>query len=254
MVTSNIVSFAALGALLGFGIYLHPSALFIALGAMFYITYLVFVRNVLFRQRRSYTGFAILLMLIISMPYVISSVNLPQYSAAQRILSQYSDGLLRSIAAGLLSIVHAGDLDPLHNLPGRPLVDIFSGLCMAAGIVVCVARRHRPRFMLILLMLLLALPAAFIVPQSPNFARMSVIMPQLAILFGIGVYALLRLPIFADLVFRRLAVAGVLALLLINLTWTWQDLFVDWRVNEAVVPPRQWRSGPNRALPGYSRR
>ena len=236
VVTSNIVSFAALGALLGFGIYLHPSALFIALGAMFYITYLVFVRNVLFRQRRSYTGFAILLMLIISMPYVISSVNLPQYSAAQRILSQYSDGLLRSIAAGLLSIVHAGDLDPLHNLPGRPLVDIFSGLCMAAGIVVCVARRHRPRFMLILLMLLLALPAAFIVPRSPNFARMSVIMPQLAILFGIGVYALLRLPIFADLVFRRLAVAGVLALLLINLTWTWQDLFVDWRVNEAVVP------------------
>ena len=42
----------------------------------------------MFRQRRSYTGFAILLMLIISMPYVISSINLPQYSAVHRIASR----------------------------------------------------------------------------------------------------------------------------------------------------------------------
>ncbi len=236
VVTSNIVSFAALGALLGIGFYLHPSSLFIVLGAMFYIAHLVFVRNVLFRQRRSYTGFAILLMLIISMPYVISSINLPQYSAGQRILSHSADGLLGSITNGLLAIIHNGDLNPLHNLPGRPLVDIFSGLSMVAGVINCVWRRHRPRFMLILLMFLLALPAALIVEGSPNFARMSVVMPQLVILCGMGFYALIRLPIFADLVFRRLAVVGVLALLALNVVWTWQDLFVDWRDNEAVLP------------------
>ena len=82
VVSSNIVSFAALGALLGVGFYMHPSSLFIVFGAMAYIAHLLYVRNVLmFRQRRSYTGFAILLMLIISMPYLISSINLPQYSA-----------------------------------------------------------------------------------------------------------------------------------------------------------------------------
>lgn len=236
VVTANVVSFAALGALLGFGFYLHPSSLFIALGAMFYIAHLVFVRDLLVRQRRSYTGFAILLMLIISMPYLISSINLPQYAAYQRILSHYTGGLLRSVSDGLASVVFSGDLDPLHNLPGRPLVDVFSGLSMAAGVVVCILRRHRPRFMLILIMLLSALPAALIVEGSPNFARMIVIMPHLAILFGIGVYALLRLPLFADLVFRRLAAAGILALLAINATWTWQDLFVDWRDNAAVAP------------------
>ena len=236
VVTSNVASFAALGTLLGIGFYLHPSSLFIVLGAMFYIAHLVFVRNVLFRQRRSYTGFAILLMLIISMPYVISSINLPQFSAGQRILSHYTDGLLRSITDGLLAIIHTGDINPLHNLPGRPLVDIFSGLSMVVGVIVCIARRHRPRFMLILLMLLLALPAALVVEGSPNFARMSVIMPQLAILFGMGLYSLIRLPIFADLVFRRLAIVGILALLALNLVWTWQDFFVDWRDNEAVVP------------------
>ncbi len=236
VVTSNIVSFAALGALLGIGFYLHPSNLFIVLGAMSYIAHLVFVRNVLFRQRRSYTGFAILLMLIISMPYVISSINLPQFSAAQRILSPYPDGLLPSIVDGLAAIVHAGDLNPLHNLPGRPLFDVFSGIFMVAGVVICVLRRHRPRFMLILLMFFLTLPAALIVEDSPNFARMIVIMPQLAIFFGMGFYSLIRLPVFVDVVFRRLAVAGVLALLALNVIWTWQDFFVDWRDNEDVFP------------------
>ncbi len=236
VVTSNIVSFAALGALLGIGFYLHPSSLFITLGAMAYIAYLLYIRNVMFRQRRSYTGFAILLMLIISMPYLISTINLPQYSAAQRILSHYSDGLLRSIGDGLLAIVANGDANPLHNLPGRPLVDAFSGLLMLVGIVICVLRRHRSRFMLMLIMFSLTLPAALIVENSPNFARMTVILPQLAIFFGIGFYAVIRAPIFADAIFRRLAVAGVLVLLGVNVIWTWSDLFVDWRNNEAVVP------------------
>lgn len=236
VVTSNVVSFAALGVLLGIGFYLHPSSLFIVLGAMIYISHLVFVRNVMFRQRRSYTGFAILLMLIISMPYLISSINLPQFSAGQRILSHYTDGLLRSVVAGLVSIIHTGDADPLHNLPGRPLVDIFTGLFMIAGFFICIMRRHRPRFMLLLLMFFLTLPAAFIVENGPNFARMSVIFPQLAIFFGMGFYSLIRSRIFVDVVFRRLAVAGVLALAGLNLIWTWQDLFVDWRDNEAVMP------------------
>ena len=236
VVTSNVASFAGLGALLGIGFYLHPSSLFIVLGAMVYISHLVFVRNVMFRQRRSYTGFAILLMLIISMPYVISSINLPQYSAGQRILSHYTDGLIRSIVDGFISVIHTGDADPLHNLPGRPLVDIFSGLFMLAGFFICILRRHRPRFMLLLLMFFLTLPAAFIVENSPNFARMSVIFPQLTICFGMGFYSLIRSRVFVDVVFRRLAVAGVLALLGLNLVWTWQDFFVDWRDNEAVMP------------------
>ena len=236
VVTSNIVSFAGLGALMGIGFYLHPSSLFIVLGAMLYISHLVFVRDVMFRQRRSYTGFAILLMLIISMPYVIASINLPQFSAGQRLLSHYTDGLLRSVVDGLLAIVQTGDLNPLHNLPGRPLVDTFSGIFMLIGMVICFQRRHRPRFMLMLIMFFLTLPAALIVEASPNFARMSVIMPQLAIFFGMGFYSIIRSRIFVDVVFRRLAITAILGLLALNLVWTWQDLFVDWRDNEAVIP------------------
>lgn len=236
VVTSTILSFAALGALLGAGFYLHPSSLFIVLGAMLYIGHLLYIRNVMLRQRRSYTGFAILLMLILAMPYIISSVNLPDYAAGQRILAHYGDGLLSSIWAGLSAIIYGGDMNPLQNLPGRPMFDAFSGLMILAGFLTCILRRHRPRFMLILIMFFLTLPAALIVEDSPNFARMSVIMPQLAIFFGMGFYALIRAPIFVDVVFRRMGVAGVMLLFLLNLVWTWSDFFGEWRDNEAVMP------------------
>lgn len=236
VVTSNVISFAALGALLGMGFYLHPSGLFIALGCMLYIGHLLFFRDAMFRQRRSYTGFAILVMIIIAMPYLISSINVPQYAASQRILSQSTDGLLRSIVDGLLGIVRIGDANPLNNLPGRPLVDAFSGLFALVGIVLCILRRHRSRFMLLLITGFVALPAALIVEQSPNFARMSVILPQLVLFFGIGFYSLIRIPVFADVVFRRMAVAGVICLLALNFLWTWQDLFVGWRNDERVMP------------------
>ena len=236
IVTSNVISFATLGALLGTSFYLHPSSLFIVLGCMLYIAHLLYIRHAMFRQRRSYTGFAILVMLIIAMPYLISSINLPQYAAGQRILSHYTDGLLRSIVDGLLSVVRIGDMNPLHNLPGRPLVDAFTGLFALVGIAICIYRRHRPRFMLLLIMGFVCLPAALIVENSPNFARMAVILPQLALFFGIGFYSLIREPIFSDIVFRRMAVAGVLLMLAVNFLWTWQDLFMDWRDNEAVLP------------------
>ena len=236
VVTSNVFSFAALGALLGIGFYLHPSSLFIVLGCMIYIAHLLYIRNAMFRQRRSYTGFAILVMIIIAMPYLISSINVPQYAAGQRILSQYTGGLLRSIVDGLQAIVRIGDMNPVHNLPGRPWVDAFSGLFALVGIAICIYRRYRPRFMLMLIMGFVTLPAAFIVKDSPNFARMSVILPQLAIFFGIGFYSLIRTSVFADIVFRRMAVAGVLVMFGINFLWAWQDLFVDWRNSEAVVP------------------
>ena len=229
VITSNVISFAALGALLGIGLYLHPSSLFIALACVVYIAYLLLLRSAMPRQRWGYIGFALLLMIIIAMPYVISTINVPEYAALGRVLSVGADGPLRALVDGLAGIVGYGDADPTRNVPGRPLVDVFAGIFALVGVAVCFYRRGRPRFMLLLIMGLVCLPPALIVHDSPNFARMAVIAPQLAIFFGIGVFALLRLPMFGDVVFRRLAITGVLALLGVNIVWTWQDLFVAWQ-------------------------
>jgi len=235
IVTANTISFAALGVVWGISFYLHPASLFIVLGSMIFIIYLLFVLHAMSRRRRSYTGFAILVMLIITMPYLISSLNRPELAAGQRILVQYSDGLTRSIVDGVLAIVLEGDLNPLHNLPGRPLVDAFSGLFILTGFLVCIYRWREPRFILPVVMLIIGLPAATVVQSSPNFSQFGVILPSLMTLFGVGVYSILRLQIFRDPVFRRMGIAGVVLILLFNLLWTWQDLFVVWRTDDKVM-------------------
>ena len=85
-------------------------------------------------------------------------------------------------------------------------------------------------------MCFLTAPAVLLVENSPDFSQFAVIMPQLSIFFGIGAVYVLRRIIVIDIVFRRMAIAGALALLAFNFLWTWQDLFVDWRSSPAVVP------------------
>jgi uncharacterized membrane protein len=235
IITANTISFAMLGVLWGVSFYVHPASLFAVLGSMVFIVYLLFIPRTMSRRRRSYTGFAILVMLIITMPYLISSIRLPELAAGQRILLQYTDGLIRSVVDGVLAIVATGDTNPLHNLPGRPLVDTFSGVFILIGFITCIYKWREPRYMLVLMMGIFALPAVVIVENSPNFSKYGVILPQLMIFFGIGVYIISQLSVFRDLVFQRMAIAGILSLFAFNLLWTWQDMFVNWRSNPDVV-------------------
>ena len=235
IVTANTLSFASLGLLWGLSFYVHPSSLFIVLGSMIFIVYLIFIPRTMTRQRRSYTGFAILVMLIMMMPYLISSIRLPEIAAGQRILLEYTDGLLRSIVHGLIAIVGTGDTNPLHNLPGRPLVDAFSGVFILIGFLTSIYKWRDPRYMLVLTMTIFALPPALIAENSPNFLKYGVILPQLMIFFGIGVYAILRQPIFSDVVFQRMAFVGIIGLFAFNLLWTWQDLFIKYPNQPAVM-------------------
>jgi len=235
IVTANTLSFASLGLLWGLSFYVHPSSLFIVLGSMVFVVYLIFVPRTMTRQRRSYTGFAILVMLIMMMPYLISSIRLPEIAAGQRILLEYTGGLLRSIIHGVTAIVGRGDTNPLHNLPGRPLVDAFSGLFILVGFVTSIYKWRDPRYVLIFIMAIFALPAAVIVENSPNFLKYGIILPQLMIFFGIGVYTILQLPIFSDVVFQRMAVIGIIGLFAFNLLWTWQDLFINYRNHPDVI-------------------
>lgn len=235
LVTANTIAFAALGAVWGISFYIHPASLFIVLGSMVFLIYLLFIRQAMSRRRRSYTGFAILVMLIIAMPYLISSINRPDLAAGQRILSEYSNGIGSSIFYGLRGVILNGDLNPLNNLPGRPLVDAFSGLLMLVGFLAAFYRWREPRFMLPTIIFIVALPAAMVVPDSPNFSQFGIILPSLMLLFGVGAYSILRLQIFRDPVFRRMAIIGVVGLILFNALWTWQDLFIVWRTNDDVM-------------------
>ncbi|MCA9888129.1 MAG: glycosyltransferase family 39 protein, partial [Anaerolineae bacterium] len=114
--STKVTAFAAVGALLGMGFYLHAASLMIVLGAMAFITYIIVTERPLSTRRLSYIGFSILMIIILVMPYLLSSINLPDLAASSRLFNS-NVGLLRSLLTGFMGIAIQGDLNPAFNVP-----------------------------------------------------------------------------------------------------------------------------------------
>ncbi|MAU08744.1 MAG: hypothetical protein CL607_02890 [Anaerolineaceae bacterium] len=227
--STNITSFAVLGALLGMSFYLHAASLMIVLGAMTFITYIILTERPLSTRRLSYIGFSILIIFILVTPYLLSSINLPDLAAGSR-LFESSTGLLRSMWTGFLGIGIQGDLNPAFNIPGRPLIGPISSILALIGLIACIRNWRQPRYAVLLIMLIFMIPTGFIAVAPPNFLAMSVLLPPIALCFGLGVQIVigwLRRPLY-----QRLAVVGLVGLILGNAIWTAYDLFTVWPQNE----------------------
>lgn len=220
--------FAALGILLGLGFYLHPAHFLVVLATMLFIAYMLLSRQPLGKRTLAYLGFSILVMMIIAMPYLISTLRLPQLAGANRLLGDYRFGerpILQTITAGLNGFFFMGDPDPLHNVPGRPLIDLVSGMLLLVGLLMALRHWRQPRYALPLIMLICLLPVVLLSRGSPNFLSYSSVLPLVALYFGVGVNALYRS--FSSPA-RRAAWVALAALLVFNLVWLSRDLFQTW--------------------------
>lgn len=88
--TATTTAFATLGAALGVAFYLHPVGLLAALGAMIFIVYAVLNRP-FDRQRLSYIGFSVLIVIILTMPYLIFSINRPGLNSGSHLIGGFDD-------------------------------------------------------------------------------------------------------------------------------------------------------------------
>jgi 4-amino-4-deoxy-L-arabinose transferase-like glycosyltransferase len=222
--TTNTVDFAALGALLGLSLYLHPGSLFILLLAIVFIVYIIIWRSPLSSRRLSYIGFALLMLVIFAIPYLLSSLRLPELAAIARLFGHY-DSIIGSIVDSLGSILWRGDKMPIHNLPNRPLVDSVSGVLILLGAILAVLNWRKPRYMLVLMAAVILAPTAILSDHSPNFLAISIMIPVIALFFGLGLSGVLRqMP----RVTRFVGILAVIALFGFNLYWTVNDFFVNW--------------------------
>ena len=225
----STLTYTGLGLVLGLGFYIHPAVFLIALFSMLFIAYMVLVaRRPLSRRTISFMSFAILLMVILIVPYALSSIRLPRLAGTARIFEGYSiDQLspLQAIWDSLAGLFFVGDQNPAYNLPGRPMFDLMSGVLMLIGFLTALRYWRRPRYMLVLLALFILSPIAFLNLDSPQFQRYAVLLPVLALLFGLGVSALYRS--FAPRT-RPLLLVGLAGLLAFNIVWTARDLFTQW--------------------------
>lgn len=233
-------SFAAMGVLIGLSFYLHPSGYIIALYGMIFIGYMIVARRPFSRRELSFTWFALVILIILVTPYLMSTLQEPNFSGANRLFNLRGESLGEAIVDGFSGLFLIGDQNPTINLPNRPLIDLGSGLLVALGFVTTLVRWREPRFTLILLGLLLCIPTVLFESDSPNFIAWSLILPFLAVLFAVGIVV-----IFNGLAKNRRWIGWIALILLVgfNLQWTMRDLFSNWGQTEAMQTAYDSRLG-----------
>jgi hypothetical protein len=222
--TSHTIDFAAFGTLTGIGLYLHPTGLMLVLIVALFIVYSIYVRQLVTMRQISYTGFAILMLIITAMPYVISTIRLPELDANSRIIGNYGS-LPASFINTFRALVLQGDSNALHNLPGRALLDPLTVALIALGLVWAVRQWRQLRAGLLLIALVVLLFPVILASGSPNFFAMSSLLPVLALLAGAGMTIISK-----HLEQKSIWVPVLLAVAILaaNAIWTGYDLFTNW--------------------------
>lgn len=239
----DTTAFAVLGVLLGLGFYVHPAHYLIVLFSMVAIAFRLASRERLSRQTVSYLLFSLLLMIIIAVPYMVSTIRLPGLSGAARVFDGYTiagNPPFEAITDTIGGILFVGDANPAHNVPGRPLIDLVSALLVAVGILTSLQRWRLARYALLLIATVVLLPAAFFTSNTPDFRTLTPLLPLIAVYFGLGVSTLYRSIVARG---RPVLWLGGVALLAFNFYWMGQDVFITWPTLESMNTVYHTRAG-----------
>lgn len=215
-----------LGILLGLGLYIHPAGLLMLVFSLAYVLYAFRTEPYLSRRTfNTHVSLTLLLMLIIGMPYVISSIRSPDLSGTNRLIGENPRFSLQTMVQALGGIIFVGDQNPLHNLPERPLYDLVSGAFIIIGLAAAIWGWRKRQHMLLILAMVVLSPVFLLAANAPDFLNYAVALPLLTLLFGLGVQRMWE-PLSRQ--YKHIASLGLALLLLLNLNWTVDDLFGDW--------------------------
>lgn len=237
----NTTIAAILGLLLGTGIYIYPVWLLLIVSSLVFVIYMLRTRQQISRRRLSYISFTLLIMIILSVPYIISTIRQPELSGLARLPSEDNlTSIPETLADGLGGLFLSGDSAPMHNLPGRPLFDPVSVVVIVAGLVTALQSWRQPRYAIMLIPMLILSPVFLLSPNAPNFINYTAALPLFALLFGLGIS---RLQGSTSRWRMRLGGALVVVLVGFNAVWTYTDLFQTWPKETAVQTAYETRLG-----------
>ena len=231
---------AVLGFSLGVGIYIHPAGLLIVIFSLAFIGYMLRIRKQMSRRRVTYIGFTLLVFIIMSVPYLVSTVRNPDLGGIDRLTNDDASISMDAVVNGLSGVIFSGDENPTYNIVGRPLFDPFSALMILVGLVTIIIFWREPRHTLLLIALVVISPVFLLSGNAPNFVNYAAALPLFALVFAAGVTILHEnLPI----PFKRVAEFGLIGLLAFNIISTEGDLLDNWSNNPEVQTAYNTRLG-----------
>ncbi len=219
--------FAVLGAVVALGVYLHPAGVMVAIAALI----VVIGYNVRGTPRpsdnvRRAIGFTLMIMLILVLPYIITTINSPELNGVTRVLNGINaepTPLPERLYRALIGVGISGEGNPAFNIPMRPLLDPLSAIIALVGIVVALSGGVKLRYSILATFIIFLLPLGLLAPNSPSWIAFSAPMPILALSYGLGLsFIAQRLPR------RRMAYALAGGILIFNAAWLGVDIFGGW--------------------------
>jgi 4-amino-4-deoxy-L-arabinose transferase-like glycosyltransferase len=245
----STIHYTLLGLLIAGMIYTHWAGLVIIPLFIAFIVYLIVTHQPISRRVLSFSGFTLLVVIILGIPYLTFTLRSVSLSGLHVYWANRPPNgwiFIANLLKTLLSLFWNGDVLPQHNIPGWSLLGPISAILFIVGLAYALRHLRTPNMGFLFLAFGIGiLPGAW-TQQAPNFAAMTVALPAIMAFVGIGAAVagqyLLHIPA-ADLLHDRRAILAVAAITVITIVLLNVTLFQQWNTTPAVEEAYRARLG-----------
>ncbi len=225
----NLASYTGLGVLIALSLYAHWFGLLLAVIVTMVVIYLFATRQPISRRAAGTSLFAIALSAIVMIPYMATSMQLPDLNGLSSLRAALSPtNLPDSIIGGLTAIFPRGDLNVVYNMPGRPLLGPVSAALFSAGVGLGLYRWRRPAQFIPAAAVVIALIPLLLSTRPAAFSALAGALPLIFLITARTADEALDWLARERPGWRRALPWLAVGLVLVNVVWTGLDLFGGW--------------------------
>jgi 4-amino-4-deoxy-L-arabinose transferase-like glycosyltransferase len=249
--TDRLWAYVLSGLFLGLGLHTYIAARFVPVVLVVFFALLLptlWGRRVIIQRWRRWLLLACVALVVFA-PLLIFFVANPEYfmmraGGVSIFNPELHQGdlfglLTRSVLGNLGLFGFTGDPNWVFNIPGRPGLDPVQAILFWGGLVLCLVRWRRPRYLFLFTWWLVMLMPSILAPDPiPHSLRAIGTLPVACIVSALAVTELVALVTRRFHRLRIVAPVVVTILLLIYLIWsgwnTWNSYFKDWLQRDEV--------------------
>ena len=238
--------FALAGAALGLGMWYYAAFRLFPLVIAFVLVHALLNAGEAKRRLLVNIGIMALFAAIVTLPIAQFAISFPEEffrrTEVTSVFAHASEGetgrVVRENLLEHLKMFHIeGDPNGRHNIPGAPMLDIFSGLLMLLGLGVAVSRwRSAAHIALPIWVLVMLVPGVLTVPwEAPQSLRAITVIPAVVALITVAIDFIWKMGQSARLPALRMGTAALIGTLLAAIAYTNVSAYFGEQANNAEV-------------------